>query len=86
MEDRDGMLLRDQDDATVLGKVLEVLGVQGGERQFVWQAAGHDPGVSLTGWGRLRVAAAADSSCEAMHVTAQPNRKHLHLISWPTRS
>ena len=39
------MLLRDQDNATVLGKVLEVLGVQGGERQSVCQAVRHDPGV-----------------------------------------
>ena len=85
MEDRDGMLLRDLDDATVLGKVLEVLGVQGGERQSGCQAVGHDPGV-IDGPGPPPGAAAADSSCEAMHVTAQPNRKHLHLISCPTRS
>jgi len=39
------MLLRDQDNATVLGKVLKVRGVQGGERQSVCQAVGHDPGV-----------------------------------------
>ena len=67
--------------AVVLVEVLVVLEVQGGERDAMGEAAGRNH-ISLTGRGRPRRMAAADSRPQVAATASSPGSTQCGTASW----